>query len=240
MVKATVPAAVRRRILAGSLATACGIVTFGFNPAVSVGAESHRHWDHDHGPNQPHLVSSNQRWAADSAPQQFRPTGLQEADTAGLWDGYQQDCHNCQSAKPTFGATGCGCDSRGKIKNPIYRVLDGLAGGIERAMRLDQRSKLRHEALCDDGCDAATLQELRQLDAHAVPMMAPTVRPEAADKRMRIEMEPRKSPSDALPAPERRKLPAPVLPDSKVDPFADEAAWTPGRNPAIERSAYFE
>lgn len=245
MDKNRVHASRRRRILACWTAAACGVFTLGTTATTLLGAEPHRHRDSHHDAGQLQPVSSEYARAADRAPQRFGLTSLQKADTAGLWDDYQRSGSYHQPTQRTHGATGCDCDQASHLKNPLFRVLDGFAGGIEQVIGLDRQGEVRHDASCDDGCDAVTLKELRQLDARAVPMVQPSVPAPRPDKPANAGAKRRRVPGDSGPAsdpeePQHPPVPAPVLPDSKIDPFADEAAWTPGRNPAIERSAYFE
>jgi hypothetical protein len=235
----------RRRILAGWAAAACGLVMLGTTATTLLGDEPSPHRTGHYGAGQLQPVSSDHSRAADQVARRFGRTSLQKVDTAGLWDDYQRGGPYRHSAPRPVAAAVCECDRGGHLNNPLFRVLDGFAGGIEQAVGLDRQSSLRHEATCDDGCDAVTRKELRQLDVRAVPMVKPIVPAPRVDKPANAGAKrghvPEGSPPESQPdEPQDRLLPKPVHPDSEIDPFADEAAWTPGRNPAIERSAYFE
>jgi hypothetical protein len=71
--------------------------------------------------------------------------------------GCKASCDVCPTA-----TTGCSCDcSSGKKKhNCVYKALDAFAGGIEKLLRLDQCDSRCDESVCDDGCDAAMIDEL--------------------------------------------------------------------------------
>lgn len=247
MDQVAVHASGRRRVLTGWLAAACGIMTFGTHATASLGAEPHGYGNQTHRAGQFQSSTAGHARGAIETTQGLGASSFQRADTGGLWTGYHRDnCENCQAVQPAVEGSDCGCDHRRvTLRHTIYRVLDGFAGGIEQAMGLDQRGQMPGEANCDDGCDAGMLSELRQLDAHAVPMVKHDLRSVEAEPPARIGAETDDAPTPPQPtsepvAPPKRPVPAPVLPDAKIDPFADEASWIPGRNPAIERSAYFE
>lgn len=72
----------------------------------------------------------------------------------------------------TFGASGEPCFAGGHQHGPVYRTLDTLAGGIETAISTARSVTKRFrggadtqcdDAVCDDGCDTMTLQELEMM-----------------------------------------------------------------------------
>jgi hypothetical protein len=159
-------------------------------------------------------------------------TSLQEVDTQGLWQGYSRSQTDAPAALPSARGT-CRCGHGGtRAGGPLFRLLDHVAGGIEQVLGLSAKP-CRDAARCDDGCDAVLLEELSGLDAEVVPMAVPgqPAGPRAA---------PPQAPQDQVAPPPPAELPQPEKQDEQVNPFEDEEAWVPGRNPAIRRSAYFE
>jgi hypothetical protein len=70
-------------------------------------------------------------------------------------------CESACDAFPSFDSAGtCDCSQR----SCIYKALDAFAGGFEKMLYLCKGSSScssnRTEKLCDDGCDAAMIQEL--------------------------------------------------------------------------------
>ncbi|TWU64818.1 hypothetical protein [Crateriforma conspicua] len=95
-------------------------------------------------------------------------------------------CGQCATASMDCPSCDCGCESTGKRKfsvaqTPLYKALDALAGGIERALFLDRDhhgkvTQCDDISGCDDACDAATLQTLQQWEQSpplAVPQPIP-------------------------------------------------------------------
>ena len=81
--------------------------------------------------------------------------------------GCESPCNTCSPATPD-----CSCDSAPLLKklkgtkgghNCLYRALDMLAGGIEKALHLDKPCAPKCDdacqSYCDDGCDAAMMRE---------------------------------------------------------------------------------
>ena len=79
------------------------------------------------------------------------------------------------------------CSAGHPAHGPIYRTLDALAGGIEKAISVAGRTATMGGACdstsCDDGCDAMTLNDLDAGSDYAMPihgdarMSEPTVAP---------------------------------------------------------------
>jgi len=129
----------------------------------------------------------------------------------------------------------------------LFCLFDGIAGGIEHVLGLESpacRTQGCDGLQCDQlGCDR--LPALPVHDFSREPLQVEPLWPTAPEI---IEHGPLTTPraGDApKPAPAgevapRPLLPAPQVPDSLSDPFEDDQAWLPGRDPSIQRSAYFE
>ncbi len=86
----------------------------------------------------------------------------------------------------------CACECAGrKVHNPVYKVLDSVAGGIEKLLCIDKlnccsanccsggRTGACDDLSCDDGCDGATLEafSLSESDVHFHQSQPPGVMP---------------------------------------------------------------
>ena len=70
--------------------------------------------------------------------------------------GCAASCDACPNLDP-----GCICHcSRFFKRSCVYKALDAFAGGIEQVLDLCTCCRSRNEKLCDDGCDAAMIDEL--------------------------------------------------------------------------------
>lgn len=104
----------------------------------------------------------------------------------------------------------CGCESSGNRKRwrasetPVFKALDALAGGIEKALRLDKDSSCDGGSVCDDACDASMIHELSQ------PLPPPVTQYHVP-----------RSPVPVPPALDVPPSPAPVYPDAISPPSGD-------------------
>lgn len=69
----------------------------------------------------------------------------------------QVACDVCPTATSNYP---CDCPRGKKKHNCLYRALDAFAGGIEKLLCLDRCHGSCNDALCDDSCDAAMVEEL--------------------------------------------------------------------------------
>ncbi|QDS92282.1 hypothetical protein FF011L_10240 [Roseimaritima multifibrata] len=164
-------------------------------------------------------------------------------------------CEDCRPAPRLRTAVqNCGCGScqlggppcRAPLRrlmlppNPIYCVLDKVAGGVECVLGLSPNCRVGRCALPgggDCGCDTGGCDSMgcdcgdSGRDAHPatllpVPKPHPTMAPMPPSTEKAVE--------------EIQHLPAPIVPDRLKDPFKDDQAWIPGSDRTIQRSAYYE
>ncbi|QEG40611.1 hypothetical protein [Roseimaritima ulvae] len=172
-------------------------------------------------------------------------------------------CDRCTSPSPRRAPVRKHAPHKPALKNPdclVYNVLDGVAGGIEHALQLKtpqerSRRSVIHRTSCGcELCSQAPAKKRRRAKP-ASPMlkrlpsrtstdfpMPPTVPMQVDAPLVDPPSEPLSHPIEELePKPKTvPRLPAPIVPDELADPFEDDQAWRPGKNPAIKRSAYYE
>ncbi|WP_153558609.1 hypothetical protein [Roseimaritima sediminicola] len=128
----------------------------------------------------------------------------------------------------------------------LVKVLDGVAAGIEHSLKLKSPHQRQAEKLastcnhCANGAGTSgrsgpSFDSDSNYRPHIGPETVPAGRPLPDDGQPSGQPQPGELSPERLP-----RLPAPVVPDELSDPFEDDAAWLPGRDPSIRRSAYFE
>lgn len=170
-------------------------------------------------------------------------------------------CERCAGPTPRRHAHAKPAAQKPAAQKPgclVYCVLDGVAGGIEHALRLKspgERCGRSGQDVTTCGCGLCSKtpaskpvqsNRVRPLpkrlpagSSTAVPM-SPTVPMEVDTPLIDPPASPLSHPIEQLEPKTVPRLPAPVVPDELADPFEDDQAWRPGRNAAIKRSAYYE
>lgn len=170
-------------------------------------------------------------------------------------------CDHCAGPAPRRHAHAKPAAHRPAAQKPgclVYCVLDGVAGGIEHALRLKspgERCGRSGQDVATCGCGVCSktpaLPRVRSMPARSLPKRLPTRSSTAVPMPPTVPMKietplvdppasPLSHPIEELEPKTVPRLPAPVVPDELADPFEDDQAWRPGRNAAIKRSAYYE
>ena len=133
------------------------------------------------------------------------------------------DCDGAISACDGFGHADASRSPGPAFNGPIYKTLDAVAGGIEKVFGLDKRHQRDCDARsCDDGCDAAMMQDLSMPVSRNGVMHAPHRLHSPGILRSPHSLQPPtfQTPG-SLPAPEQRESyqrPAQRNPSSSAQP----------------------
>jgi hypothetical protein len=125
------------------------------------------------------------------------------------------DC-GCGSAAVAGPSGGCDCAEvkrHPKLHQLPYKALESVAFGIEKVLGLDKVHCGCQTAHCDDGCDAAALQEF------SGPMFELQGSAQAPD------------PHDPHPAAQIHPSPATL---KREQPWQDDSQWQPGTTPRMQ------
>ena len=137
----------------------------------------------------------------------------------------------CQPRCTAGGGIGASMGSAFK-RSLVYKALDGMAGGIERTLGLDQcHASGCDQANCDDACDAAMIGELMvpmpHSDSHAIPM---PVQPRSRHIYSQpIESAPRNAEPDVI---QPQPHVAPTAPKAQTKMRMSKPRWAPQDNDA--------
>lgn len=140
----------------------------------------------------------------------------------------------CQECPPDACDCPCKCCPR-KRPNYVYKALDSVAGGIEKLLRLDKLNcnGCGPEVICDDGCDAAMLN---QFSESITPIYSQESLPVAPEQHFQsVPSFPEGSPGMQMRMGQPR-MTEPYIPEPYV-PAPDQPAFQPGAPPQIQQPA---